>query len=99
MALLDDVKLALRISHTKLDNEITAYISAAKEDMERAGMTATAAADETSNLVTAAIKTYVLAHMSDNLAEMEGYQKSYECQLDNLRKSAAYNTEPNETGG
>ncbi len=42
MALLDDVKLALRISHNKLDSEIADLISAAREDMKRAGMTATA---------------------------------------------------------
>lgn len=94
MALLDDVKLALRISHNKLDSEITALIAAAREDMKRAGMTATAAADETSNLTTTAIKTFVLARMADNLAEAEGYQRSYEYQLDNLRKTAIYNTEP-----
>ena len=93
MALLDDVKLALRISHNKLDSEITSLIASAREDMQRAGMTATAVADETSNLTTSAIKTYVLMRMADNLAEMEGYQRSYESQLDNLRKSSAYNTE------
>lgn len=94
MALLDDVKLALRISHNKLDSEITSLIASAREDMQRAGMTATAVADETSNLTTSAIKTYVLMRMADNLAEMEGYQRSYETQLDNLRKSSAYNTDP-----
>ena len=94
MALLDDVKLALRISHNKLDSEITSLIAAAREDMQRAGMTATAAADETSNLTVTAIKTYVLMRMADNLQEAEGYQRSYEYQLDNLRKSTAYNTEP-----
>ena len=94
MALLDDVKTALRISHNKLDSEITSLIAAAREDMKRSGMTATAVIDETSNLTTTAIKTYCLMRMADNLTEMEGYQRSYECQLDNLRKSAAYNTEP-----
>ena len=96
MALLDDVKLALRISHNKLDSEIADLISAAREDMRRAGMTATAVMDETSALTNTAIKTFVLARMADNLTEAEGYQKSYVYQLDNLRKSSAYNTEPNE---
>ena len=94
MALLDDVKLALRISHNRLDSEITSLIAAAREDMKRAGMTTTAVNDETSNLTTTAIKTYVMMRMADNLAEMEGYQRSYECQLDNMRKSATYNTDP-----
>lgn len=96
MALLDDVKVALRITHTRLDSEITALIASAREDMVRAGVDSSLTAADTSNLVTSAIKTYVLARMSDTQALMDGYQKSYEYQLDALRKSSGYRAEEDE---
>jgi uncharacterized phage protein (predicted DNA packaging) len=98
MALVDDVKLALRINHNKLDGEIQSLIYSAQEDMKRAGMSPAAVVNESSALTATAIKTYVLARMADNLAEAEGYQKSYECQLDNLRKSAAYENSDDTEG-
>jgi len=38
MALLDDVKTSLRITHSNLDTEITATISACKLDIQRVGV-------------------------------------------------------------
>lgn len=49
MALLDDVKLALRISHNLLDNEIADVITSARQEMIRAGV-AEAVANEGSIL-------------------------------------------------
>lgn len=96
MALVDDVKLALRISHTKLDGEIADYIDSAKEDMIRAGVSAYAVESDESKLIATAIKTYVLARMVDNPDTAQSYQKSYEYQLDALRKSADYRAEDPE---
>ena len=93
MALIDDVKLALRISHTKLDGEIADYIESAKDDMIRAGASNPVVNADSSKIVTTAIKTYVLARMTDNPDMADKYQKSYEYQLDNLRKSMYYSGE------
>ena len=90
MALIDDVKLALRISHTKLDDEISDYIASAKEDMIRAGASEARVNAATSKLITTAIKVYVLARMVDDADMADKYQKSYEYQLDALRKSEDY---------
>ena len=38
MSMLNKVKLALRITHSKLDSEINENIDAAKEELERAGV-------------------------------------------------------------
>lgn len=98
MALIDDVKLALRISHTKLDGEIADYIASAKEDMIRAGASEARVTAATSKLITTAIKTYVLARMVDSPDMADKYQKAYEYQLDALRKSEDYSgdaPEPN----
>ena len=90
MALIDEVKLALRISHTKLDGEIADYIESAKEDMVRAGASSPVVNSDSSRIVTTAIKTYVLARMTDSSDMADKYQKSYEYQLDALRKSRYY---------
>jgi hypothetical protein len=38
MALLDDVRVALRVVSTKTDSEVKAWIDAAKRDMRRVGI-------------------------------------------------------------
>jgi hypothetical protein len=43
MALLDDIKLFLRISHNLLDNEIQTVIASAREELKRAGVKAAVA--------------------------------------------------------
>ena len=94
MALLDEVKLMLRISHDRLDSEISDLIAAAKNDMERAGVSAVLVTAATDSLVKLAIKTFVMSKMMDSKEKAEGFQESYAYQLDNLRKSAEYNTDP-----
>ncbi len=83
--ILQKVKLALRISHTLLDDEITDYIASARQEMKRAGMDA-AKADSSDDIIETAIKTYVLAQYA-NSKDSERYDKSFKYQLDNLRKS------------
>lgn len=38
MAMLDDIKTSMRITHNSLDNEISRYIKAAFSEMDRAGV-------------------------------------------------------------
>ena len=88
MALLDDVKLYLRISHTLLDSEIADVIASARFEMIRAGVDETVANATTgeTGLVDQAIKTYVKAYYSEP-KDAEKYSESFKYQLDNLRKS------------
>ena len=80
MAMLDKVKLALRITHSKLDSEINENIDAAKEELERAGVPRDVATDpEKYPLVARAIKTYC-----QSMAALD------QTQADNLRKSSLY---------
>lgn len=89
MALFDDVKVALRISHTLLDHEITETMEAARLEMIRSGMSPDKAyADEP--LVNKAIKTYCQFSFSSDKNMADGYFESWKYQLDNLRKSKGY---------
>lgn len=92
MAYIDDVRTALRISHTKLDTEIQAAIDTAKAEMERAGVVADAI-DDTDAMISAAIKTYCKFIFASDMNMRDGFFKSWEYQLDCLRKSTGYMVE------
>ena len=89
MALVDDVKTALRISHTKLDGEIQATIDAAKAEMARAGIVESAIAD-TDPLIVDAVKVYCKYVFAADEKRREGFFQSWQYQLDCLRKSSDY---------
>ena len=82
----EKVKLALRISHNYLDDEISDVIMSCKQEMIRVGVT-----EEIANsgleVVETAIKTYALAYYSEPSVK-EKYMESFNYQLDNIRKSA-----------
>ena len=88
--MLDKIKIALRITHSYLDSEIEDCIASAKAEMLRAGISQSAI-DNQDNLIEMAIKTYCLAHYSNNEKMAEGYENSFQYQLENLRKSSDYN--------
>lgn len=94
MTTLERVKLALRISHDMLDSEINDNISAARLELKRVGVSDSFADSETDMLIVNAVKTYCLMRMAKSIADAEGYARSWEYQLDNLRKTNSYNTEP-----
>ena len=90
MALLDDIKLALRISHNLLDNEIQSEITSARQEMIRAGVDSAVAnglTTGTAELVEEAIKVYVLENHERDVKMAERYEISFRYMLDNLRKS------------
>lgn len=62
MAMLDDVKVALRVYHTIVDSEITDLIAAARQDLILSGVSAAKANSNTDPLVKRAIITYTKAH-------------------------------------
>lgn len=88
MTIFEKVKLALRISHTMLDGEITDVIASARQEMIRSGVPEKVANGST-ELVETAIKTYALSYFAGVLADQEKYMESFKYQLDNIRKSPA----------
>ncbi|MBQ8933924.1 MAG: hypothetical protein IJ061_06540 [Lachnospiraceae bacterium] len=86
MTMLDTVKKAKRIKHSKLDDEIARHIETAKAELIRAG------ADEEvvnagGSLVTEAVVTFCLMKLEDDLKEFERYERSFGIQLDQIRRS------------
>lgn len=91
MALLDDVKLALRISHDLLNNEIQQVITSAQQEMIRAGVMPSVvsmeAEDTPTELVETAIKTYAMEYYTRDVNEAKRYAESFQYQCDSLRKT------------
>ena len=88
--MLQKIKDRLRISHTKLDSEIEDTIKAARAEMVRAGVSERKANDEADNLILQAVKTYCLWNYANDSKVAEGYKKSWEYQLENIRKTPDY---------
>lgn len=89
MALIDDVKKRLRISHSKLDDDLAATIDAARSELSRVGVDLDVVNDS-DPLVIEAIKTYCQHGFTDDMKEKEGYWNSWVTQVDGLRKSKGY---------
>lgn len=85
--MLEKVKIALRITHTYLDSEILETIETARAEMVRAGVDLTVANSDLP-LVENAIKTFCLYRFSNDQKMNDGFFKSWEYQLDNIRKSS-----------
>lgn len=86
MAMLDKVKLALRISTDAFDSEITDLITAAKLDLGIAGVSQK---DETDALISRAIVTYCRV----NFGQPDDYDKlksSYDEQKAQLSMATGY---------
>lgn len=88
--MLERVKLALRISHNYLDDDISETIEAARSEMVRAGVSEEKAADDDDSLVSLFIKTFCLYHYCNDEKIKDKYENAYTCQLDNIRKSSGY---------
>ena len=89
--LIDGVKTALRISHNRLDDDISQHIAACLDDMKRLEI---AVPDDTKNVVEvplllAAVKIYCMAQY-DFLNKGEQYKKQYEKLRDTLSLSGNY---------
>lgn len=93
MAILDDVKISLRISNTAYDTEITDLISAAILDLQLSGVIATKANDTTDSLIKRAVVIYVKAHFGYNNPDAERLLKSYDLLKSHLTLAEEYNTE------
>jgi hypothetical protein len=90
MALLDDVKKSLRISAAVFDGEVTDLISAAKLDLEIAGIVNL---DETNPLIKRAIMLYCKTNFGLSNPDMEKYQAAYDMLKNHLAISSDFNSE------
>ncbi len=85
--MLDKIKLALRISHNKIDDDILDHILACKEDLKRVGIVNIYDDDK---LIIQVIKLYVKWQLNfENQAER--YFKSYERLSTALSQCSLYN--------
>ena len=97
MTILEKIKLALRISHSLLDAEITDVIASARQEMLRAGVDE-AVANSDYELVETAIKTYALQYYASDVKDAERYGESFRYQLDCIRKSEITISEDDQEG-
>lgn len=86
MAILDTVRLAARIKHLNLDEEIMRLIEWSRSEMERAGVPHDIAISETDPLITDCIVQGCLKTIATDDRIREAAEKSFSYQLDNLRK-------------
>lgn len=87
--MLDKVKLALGLTTTAYDDDIADNILAARAELIRSGVSPEKANSDTDALIIKAIKTFCQKEYSDG-PEAERFEKSFNYQLDNLRKSGGY---------
>ena len=90
--LLDDVKLALRISNTSYDSEITDLIDQAKADIKLVGVLESKIVD-TDILIKRAIVTYCKSNFGWSNTDAERLQQSYEAIRNHLSMSIEYTVE------
>lgn len=89
--LIDSVKTTLRISHNKLDDDISQHISACLDDMKRLGIAIPNDVEDVADmpLLFSAVKIYCMAQF-DFLNKGEQYKKGYESLRDTLSLSSNY---------
>lgn len=88
MALIDDVKIALRVTTTAYDTELDALIESAKLDLKIAGVVIP---DPMPAVVSTAIKTYCKLNFgTPNPSNFDYLKKSYDEQKAQLSMSADY---------
>lgn len=92
LALLNDVKTALRISHNTLDGEIEDIIDSARHDLKLSGIFAIKADSETDvdPLIKRAIIIYCKAHFYPDNVTAERFQRSYDMLKNHLSLAGDY---------
>lgn len=87
---LTKIKLALRISHTKLDEDIQADIDACLADLRSCGVVYS---DETDPLIYNAIKLWCRSLYTDDPAKGTEYLRRYESMKASLMMAEGYGRE------
>lgn len=96
MALLDDVKQALRISidNTIFDTEVNDLIGAARLDLIQSGVSADKVNLDTDPLIKRAIIVYCKANFGYDNPEADRFQKSYDMLKQHLSLAGDYREVP-----
>lgn len=94
VALLDDVKLALRISSSAFNPEIADLIDAAKADLELSGVDPIKTADDTDPLIKRAVTVYAKANFGIDNPQADRLQQSYNMLKVHLTLSQEYTPTP-----
>lgn len=92
MALIDKVKLALRIDDNSLDEDIQDSINAAQADLKLSGILESKIV-ETDALIVRAVKVFCKAEFSTDDGESARYKDSYEMLKTHLCLSSDYTIE------
>lgn len=85
--ILSKVKLAIRRTHSKLDDDLQADINACLQDMQRGGIPSP---DPQDPLILAAIKMYCRSTTADDPANGAAYLQRYEQMRDGMALSGLY---------
>jgi uncharacterized phage protein (predicted DNA packaging) len=96
MAMLDDVKKALRISasNTAFDSDVTGLIAAARADLKLTGVLASKADVDTDPLINRAVQLYCKANFGFDNPDAERLQESYAMLKIHLTLSQEYTVAP-----
>lgn len=94
MAMLDDVKTALRLSGTDLDTEVTDLISAARQDLILSGVLTSIATVDTNALVKRYIILYAKTHFGWDNSEADRFQSACDTLKRHLTLSEDFTVEP-----
>ena len=87
MAILDDVKVSLRITSTAYNTEINDLISACKADLTLSGINTT---DDTDTLIKRCIMSYVKAHFGYNNPDSDRLKEAYDSLKRHLALTESY---------
>ncbi|MCC2429872.1 head-tail connector protein [Bacillus paranthracis] len=87
---LDDIKIALRVSHNALDSDISDLIEEARHDLMLSGVSSKKANDDTDPLIKRAIKTYCKAEFTSDARESERFKTSYNMLKNHLTLAGDY---------
>lgn len=89
MAMLDDVKIALRITSTAYDAEISSLIDVATADLQLSGVTSESAIT-TDTLIKQAVIVYVKANFGYDNPDADRFQRSYDMLKQHLTLAKEY---------
>lgn len=88
--LLDDIKIALRVSHNSLDGDISDLIEEARHDLMLSGISSIKANDVEDPLIKRAIKTYCKAEFTSDDKKAERFHSSYNMLKNHLTLDGDY---------
>jgi uncharacterized phage protein (predicted DNA packaging) len=88
--MLNEVKLALRITHIAFDADVLDLIAEARADLMLSGISSVKANDDSDPLIKRAIKTYCKANFGFDNPDAERLQQSYEMIKQHLSLAGDY---------